>query len=83
MVRRYVSVFTYCGPAIEFSRKSFIEERSSPWYSRISWGVKTVGVGVKVGEEDGEGVEEAEGVGLGDDEGCSVGVGEGDGDDEG
>lgn len=70
---------TYCGPAIEFSRKTFIDERYSPSYSRISWGYKSMGVGVEVGKEndDGVGVGEGGGEGLGEDEGDKVGVGEG------
>jgi hypothetical protein len=47
-------VFTYWGPLIEFSRKSFIEERSFPWYALTStegsalgppgWGVERLPV---------------------------------------
>ena len=66
---------------MEFSRKPLIDERSSPSYSRISWGYKTVGIGVGDGEEvdDGEGVCEGKGEALGEDEGDEVGVGEGEG----
>jgi hypothetical protein len=35
-VSRYSDVLTYWGPRIEFSRKSFIEERSLPWYALTS-----------------------------------------------
>lgn len=71
---------------MEFSRKSLIDERSSPWYSRISLGYKTVGegvdgdaVGVGDDEDDGKGVCENEEEGLGENEGDEVGVGEGEG----
>jgi hypothetical protein len=43
-------VFTYWGPLIEFSRKSFIEERSFPWYALTSTGGSAFGPGV--GEMD-------------------------------
>jgi hypothetical protein len=43
-------VLTYWGPLIEFSRKSFIEERSFPWYALTS--TPGSAIGPPVGEMD-------------------------------
>ena len=64
-----------CGPLMEFSRKSFIDDRDSPSYSRISFGFKSivvdsggegeaVGAGVGAGVANGVGVEVGIGVGV-------------------